>query len=115
MTRKEQLGALIAPLRHELERIEEIERTAKNQALVGKCFRYRNSYGTGKKWWSYVLVTGCGDYWPIVFNFERTPVGHYQIREEDPYSCLDACESISRGAFDAAWDQFKASLPKVPK
>jgi hypothetical protein len=25
-------------------------------ALVGKCFKFRNSYGSGEKWWLYVRI-----------------------------------------------------------
>lgn len=52
------------------------------QAMVGKCFKYRNSYGKSEQdWWLYVKVTG---YRPknrslVMSHYQKTSQGHIEI------------------------------------
>lgn len=42
-------------------RVSELRAEARrlaNEKLVGKCFRYENSYSATEKWWMYTCVTG---------------------------------------------------------
>lgn len=64
------------------ERIaEEQDRCEALCAHIGKFFRYRNSYGTGKKWWLYAAVTGVKPYIGCVgWDFQVTSNGEIEIR-----------------------------------
>lgn len=65
----EEAKAVIAAFHKEETR----KRVAENRALIGKFFKYRNSYGSGEKWWLYVAVTGVdGGGTPTGWRFQRT-------------------------------------------
>lgn len=54
------LKILSTQIRDEIWKRENAERRAQNAKLIGKCFKYRNSYGGSHErwWWLYVKITG---------------------------------------------------------
>ena len=70
------LDKRINTLRCELSNLEdkkyEEDEEPKLKALVGKCFKYRNSYGSGDAWWIYVEVVGHDGPHLIVNTCEKT-------------------------------------------
>lgn len=103
---KEKLRAQMAPIRAELQRIEDAEAKAKSVALVGRCFKYRNCYSCPKPedyWWLYIKVVGMGEYWPVAFEFQTDKDGRINIKKEDCFSRLDGYTEISAKEFNAAW------------
>ena len=81
---KEKLQQQVGILRNRLGEIEERERKAQSLALVGRCFKYRNSYSCPDKpedyWWKYAIVTGVGDFGhPNAFSFETDKNGDVRI------------------------------------
>ena len=75
MDEKEELKKKINTLRDHLWKIEAAERKKENDELVGKYFRYRNSYSApSKKWWIYHKVIKSSDSYTVTaFSFEINP------------------------------------------
>lgn len=104
---KQRLRDQIAPLRANLERIEDAERKAQSVALVGRCFKYRNSYscpqGPKDYWWLYVKVVGIGEHWPVSMEFETDRDGKIEIRTRECFSRFEGHDEIKPSEFNAAW------------
>jgi len=61
-------------------RAEEAAKRAEAMVLVGRYFRYRNSYSSGGKWWMYFAPTGAGYGGSSTgWTFERTSNGEVMI------------------------------------
>lgn len=90
-----------AAIRH----IEATERDQKHAALIGKCLRYRNSYGHDEKWWLYCKVLRAEGGNLIIHRFETTSRGEIKIEPEykDYYGLTGGWETISDGTFADAW------------
>lgn len=85
---------------------------AENSALVGRCYRLRNSYGTGRKWWRYIcLVRLDGDRHFRAVVFEETSSGMFVCEskawENGPHS---GHEEISAAEFDRQWNRFVSRM-----
>jgi hypothetical protein len=107
----EELQQQFDEARHALEQIEKQARNEANEKLIGKCYRYRNSYGSGDKWWLYKIVTGIGDYWPIGTSFQKTSNGTLEIREKETMPGLpESYEEISRDEYNKQWRAFCADF-----
>lgn len=78
------LNRKIAAAREKVWKIEAAERYEKAKGLLGKCFRYRNSYscpeGEKDRWWLYMRVTEVAkDGWLTVFSFQTDKNGAIEI------------------------------------
>lgn len=71
--KREQLHAL----RAQVEAHDNAKRKAEHERLLGRCFKYRNSYGDGGSWWLYIKVVAIGDYWPYALKFQTCVRGEY--------------------------------------
>ena len=113
---KERLKAQMAPIRAELQRIEDAEAKAKSVAILGKCFKYRNCYSCPKGpedyWWLYVKVTGMGDYWPVAFEFQTDKDGKLTVKTEECFSRFEGYDEISVKEFNAAWRKVQQNIAK---
>ena len=72
---------------NQLERqVYQSEIEPKMKRMIGKCFKYRNSYGSGSKdWWLYSKII---DYKPqdqvlVVCSYQRTSDGRIEITVEE--------------------------------
>jgi hypothetical protein len=115
MSRKEELEEIVAAgivARHELSDITDKETEAKTKALVGECFRFRNSYGSGEKWWLYRIVTGVNGRNVYTFEFQKTANGEHRIEPRTvQWMGLDKEDKpISRKEFWDAWFDFMNGL-----
>lgn len=112
-----QLQQRIAPLAQQIEKLRVEETRQSNLRLVGKCFRYRNSYGFQcPGWWLYLRVYGlseCGT--PLAFTFQHTATGRFET--ETAHVCFpsleDRYESITPLECDEAWRKFQVDLARV--
>lgn len=90
-------------LRNELD---EREKRAKVLPLVGKCFKYRNSYSFGESWWLYAIVIGTteGQKMPRAITFQDDGQGQISIAYEHHGSTLTngGWTEIARSEFDRA-------------
>ena len=103
MDKKKKLQAIINKgneARRELHDIEEKEATEKNLPLVGKCFKFRNSYGSGERWWLYSRVVGvAGSYFKYLV-FQECSLGKATVEiREYGYDNMQQIE-ITRKEFD---------------
>lgn len=115
---KDELLAKIKPLQVQLNRIEGAERRAANEPLVGRCFKYRNSYSCPEK---------PSDYWPLYMRVDRADdtgiwCTEFQIdlygraeaqKGKHYYRLMDDFQEISGAQFARAWDTFKAKVARM--
>ena len=116
MRTKEQVQQDINPLRAELDAIETAERKIAHLALVGKCFRYRNSYGGGyPSWWLYAKVTDTGDWRPQCFTFELTSRNKVEIDLKSDHNVHpgNGWQEITAKQFNAEWRKVQKRLCKL--
>lgn len=120
---KDELRALMAPLRAEMDEVEKQESRARAESQEGKCYKYLNSYGGSKpreSWWIYGVVLPLADadnYWPNSMSFQNDKQGRWNI-DVTLFSGLVGDGSyieISRAEFEKAWATFTASLPSLPQ
>jgi hypothetical protein len=65
------------------DKINSIEDVPKAQALVGKCFKYPNSFGCNSKWWIYIRVLSAEDTEVTTDEFEENSNGQIEFN----YNC----------------------------
>jgi hypothetical protein len=116
-------------LQKQLAKIQEQERkefTNKHwpefQKLIGKCFRYRNSYGTGKDWWLYIKVTNINksSIYPVHggspsarydgFSFQVDYYGNIQIEKERNGYVHSLGKEITQAEFTKAFNSVKKKI-----
>jgi hypothetical protein len=83
MTRKEELEKIIGEATEELHAIDEREIAKEALPFVGKFFKYRNSYGTGKKWWLYLKVLSYNERNFNTLQFQLMGDGKIEIENRD--------------------------------
>jgi hypothetical protein len=83
---KEELQKIIAAgfeAREELRAIEDAEKTKANASLIGKCFKYRNSYSCPESdadyWWLYSKVVSVDGEWAQVLRFQTDRNGRVEF------------------------------------
>ena len=104
---KAQLIKSISDARDKLDAIEKKEKEKTIRPLVGKCFKYRNSYGSDENWWLYKKILSISDRaWLNAFMFQKTSRGNWEIHFNETYiSLLDGYISISEEEFNQAWKE----------
>jgi len=88
MDRKKQIEKEILELRTELNAITDAEDAPKEDALVGKCFKYRNNYSMPEMesdyWWLYAkIIAKRPDGGLHVFQFQTDKDGKITIEPDD--------------------------------
>ena len=113
----EQIREAIAPLREELRAVEAAEARKQGEAMVGRCFKYHNSYsGPGERWWLYVNVTKVdGDGHLNAFAFQTDIRGKSEIETQHYVSACSLGEGsgylpIKASEFNAAWRRLSQKI-----
>jgi hypothetical protein len=106
MSREDELNDTIIKARDELTEIKMKKEQEANAPLVGKCFKFHNSYSCPKsdddKWWVYRKIIGVDEYGMLnAFSFETDCDGRIEI-EYCPMYPTDWIE-ISSKEFDKEW------------
>lgn len=102
-------------------KIKLIEGVPKAKALIGKCFKYLNTYGfNSKKWWIYKRVTGHVVDHIIIDCFEQDSNGKVEIiYDENEYAGHLSNNSswipISEKAYFAAYKRLVKKITKKSK
>ncbi len=81
--------------------------------LIGKCFKYRNSDGSGKKWWLYTKIVGLGDWEMISVEAQACKDDYIDIKRNTiPTSMVEGSSyiKITPKEFDK---EFKKILQKI--
>lgn len=68
---------------HALWQAEAVERDKTNASLVGKCFKYHNSSGSGERWWLYLKVTAVDEGSLRAFRFQQYSNGEIHIQSNN--------------------------------
>lgn len=123
MTYKEQLQQRIEAAddaRVELWRIEAQEVEDRNRALIGKCFKYRNSYSCPRSdedyWWMYLKVLGASGTSLQIWCFDTDKYGKIQIEPDSriAHECIQiGYHEIPLSEFNAAWQATMEKLEKL--
>jgi hypothetical protein len=82
----EELRATMEQAHRELQDIEQAENEKRATALVGRAFKYRNSYSLPQSdanyWWMYAIVTGQDGGVPMGLTFQRDKDGLVTIEHD---------------------------------
>ena len=100
-----QLRKIMRDTRAQLDDIEEKRLIKKRLPMVGKCFKFLNSYGSDKKWWLYIKVLRLDGVHFIYFMFEKTSSGMIKIVPEEFGYLGEEYEEIPCYIFDAEWQE----------
>ncbi len=108
---KEQLLEQRAVIDARLRAIEVQERLKNGKELIGKCLRYRNSYGSGESWWLYSQVLGLADdgFFRVV-QFEIDSNGWPSSRIEMRFSLGSSYIPITFEEYSEARERFIQSV-----
>ncbi len=70
--------------------IYKLQIESKMKAMVGRCFKYRNSYGShSEDWWLYARVIGYKNKTLTVCRFEITSINQIEINTSEEVINLD--------------------------
>ena len=81
-TKKELLQDQICILRDKLSKIEEAEYNAENKPLIGKCFKYMNSFDGTNHWPLYHKVLSTDGELLDVFSFQVDSRGRLEVKND---------------------------------
>jgi hypothetical protein len=96
-------------LEDEHERLIKIPELEK---LIGRCFKYHNSYGSGEKWWLYRKIVGIDGTTLKTFEFQITSYsdeGKMEIKESHCYG-VDGYLEITKDEWYAEWSKVAARI-----
>lgn len=105
----EQLRHTIQRAHERLREIEDAEREDRNATLVGKYFRFRNSYScpdtADDYWWLYLHITGISENgWLEYWSFEQDSLGKTIIYSNQSMSRVTSdYQKISASHFWSRW------------
>ena len=102
------------PLIDKRNKLQEQIDTKNNIPLIGKCFKFRNSYGGGGKWWLYTKVISCDNWSAKVINIQKAGGGTITCRTEthsaNSYKERDYYTIISYKEFKKNFDRLMKEL-----
>lgn len=106
MSRIGDLEREISERSHELNALKAEQADQRNAALVGKCFKYRNSYscpGPDDYWWMYAQVLRAKDGSLRALRFQTDRDGKVEVEPDAYFSCSENYKSITLMEFAEAW------------
>lgn len=110
---RDKLAAEAIAIRERIHDLDAAERKKVNRPLRGKCFKYRNSYGSGDGWWLYVKVNGVDEDGNLdCLTFEETTLHIITIEPaHKKYYGLDAnYKPITEDEFLTAWNALRVRI-----
>lgn len=119
MSEKEKLQKQQAAISAKLSRIIDKEIAEENKKLLGKCFKYRNSYGCAihGKWWLYIKIVKISGRTVYAFEFQNTSNSTVEFRTNYPhYSNAFLGKDyipISNAEFEKALRSLKSRIEKM--
>lgn len=102
--------------RNELDERKAAKTAKANAGMVGKCHKYRNSFGSGSEdWWLYRKVLAVDGEWLKVFSFQTDCHGRVEIKPKDTDHAGSSQEwrEIGESEFVVEYDRMLARV-KVP-
>lgn len=114
---KEQLRKTYIEALSALRAIEEVEQRGKDQKLVGKHFKFRNSYsypGPADYWWAYFRADRLDDCGLTGLAFQTDKDGEVTVRANTRQtSSLTGYAPCTKGEFNKAWGKVQARIAKL--
>ena len=113
--RKEELRKRIETDMAEFHKITEAETQEANSLLIGKCYKYRNSYSLPEEpddyWWVYTLIVGAEGSSLKVFRFQTDRNGTIEIETDlDLPALTESYQEIGRTEFLQAWANLQKQI-----
>jgi hypothetical protein len=103
---EDELKKIIAEARNQLDTIESKRIGAINKRLLGKCYRFRNSYSSDSKWWLYLKCVSVNGRELTTIQFEKDCYGKIEITQEKfRFSLSDSYQEITQDHFEQAWKE----------
>lgn len=118
MGRKDELQEIIATTQVELDEIRKAEAIREHASLVGRCYKFHNSYGGGlPKWWLYKRVLSVEGSYGTGWSFQQDCNGKIEIDFAQAWMPLPVSgQEISEEEFVAAWANIlKAIEAELPE
>lgn len=101
----------------ELWAAEQKERDKENATLIGKCFRYRNSYSVPKeneRWWLYIKILKVEDGALRALKFEVDYEGRIKIDPNEYMgNIFEGYHPISAATFNRAWQETVTAIHQI--
>lgn len=119
MARKDELQTIIGEAAEELHAIEEREIAKEATSFVGKFFKYRNSFGTGEKWWLYLKVLSYSERHFTTLQFQLQSDGKIEIERRDWMHANSLIRSdsghieIEAKEFWKGWSEIMDAIEKI--
>lgn len=78
----------VKSLRLRRNQLQNLEMNYSNRELIGRCFKYKNSYGSeSDDWWLFIKVVGTTETGGMItLEIQETSTGKIEITREDHYS-----------------------------
>jgi hypothetical protein len=114
-SRKAKLEKIRRKAQEELWKIEQAETDAKNKKMIGRHFRYDNSYGSSTRWWLYSKVISLKDGNIITLEFQTTSAGEIKINpsREHYRNMHSGFDLITKREFEAEWAKVQQAVTTI--
>ena len=119
MSTEKQLVREIGKLQKELNAIRQDKENKKNSRLIGKCFKYENSYSglDAKTWWFYIQMNKIEDGSLVGTSFQHDEYGEISIGTNDSFHAGTIVEDshieITKDEFDKAFNDIKVQINNI--
>jgi hypothetical protein len=89
MEELERLKSERQDLSNKIWEMQRKEKIARNNELIGKCYKYRNSYGSDTEWWLYSRVVSVDeDGYMLANSFQDDGEGRLEVRRSASFMPL---------------------------
>jgi hypothetical protein len=116
MSRKEELNIIIGTARDELYELELKEKEERNSKILGRYFKYLNSYGgIDNKWWMYYYyksLDSCRDFIADTFQIDNSEKIEIDLNSSQYYYPESMIE-ITKEEYIAEWNKIISILTNV--
>jgi len=82
---KKEKDRILNPLYKERNRIEEFVNNESGRKLIGSCYRFPNSYGSGDKWFGYLKIIGVKEGQIVVLQIQKTCYNDIEIKTDTKF------------------------------
>lgn len=98
-----QLIKILNDARNQLREIEDKRIIKERRQYVGKCFKFRNSYGSGESWWLYCKALHLDGTSVIFFQFQKDSNGRWEIVDRQSHYLSPEYVEIPCHEFQTEW------------
>lgn len=104
------------PINKELSEIKDKRARKDWEKMVGKCFKFRNSFGSGEKWWLYEKIVGFNEDGLITLIAQKDSHDHIEIEKRTSYGYHHSGDiKISKEEFDREFQKLLSEILALTK